>query len=62
LSADVAIDEFKNKVLGNDENPNDEGYLGPIVPSPIRNWLWKDGGPKTYLPGWREDGGVDFEW
>src|ERR1035437_1161249 len=51
----------KNKVFGHEEAPNDEGIVGPILPSPIRDHI-PGGGPNTYLPGWRHDGGFDFEW
>ena len=61
LAGDVGLDLFKNKILGTDEQPNDEGYVGPIIESPFRN-VMPGGGPQTYLPGWRKDGGVDFEW
>jgi hypothetical protein len=61
LGGDIGIDVLKNKAFGHEEAPNDEGIVGPILPSPIRDHI-PGGGPNTYLPGWRHDGGFDFEW
>lgn len=46
LGADVVIDWIKGHTV-NQEQPNDEGIVGGILPRFIAG-----GGPRTYLPGW----------
>jgi RHS repeat-associated protein len=61
LGTDIAFDAYKNFVFANGEALNDEGVVGPVLPSPLRDII-PGGGPSTYLPGWRSDGGLDLEW
>jgi hypothetical protein len=67
LGQDIALDWVKANVYGNGEKLNDEGRVGSIVLSQIRDLpvlkdIFDAIGTSTYLPGWREDGGIDFEW
>lgn len=56
LGQDIGIDWIKQR-LGDTKPLNDEGVCGGVLPGFILG-----GGPQTYLPGWRRDGGVDFAW
>ncbi|HSX00495.1 MAG TPA: hypothetical protein VLH38_05660, partial [Patescibacteria group bacterium] len=57
LGGDVALDWVKQKTVAPGEALADEGRRGGILPRQIAH-----GGPQVYLPGWRWNGGVDWEW
>jgi hypothetical protein len=64
LGGDTILDAYKGAVYQNGEALNDEGTEGYIFPSFVRQQTWLPEWRlwKTYLPGWREDGGFDIEW